>query len=164
MLYREKGRISRQYFDLSLVEEKEFHSSLNMKDQPGRLITAAFKFIRFKDIRMVDFSNTQFHDENMRMLANYLRSNSNLRSVYLDNNIFTDDGIKRITEELKDNTKLAHLSIKSCENVNDTGLHLLKEVISTQNTVLFQIDMDTETYNEELAHTIMNESALNRDI
>ena len=55
-----------------------------MKDQPNRLIAAAFKFIRFKDIRLVDFSNTGFHDESMRMLAGYLKLNPNLRSIYLD--------------------------------------------------------------------------------
>ena len=33
-----------------------------------------------------------------------------------------------------------------------------------QNTVLFQVDVDTETFDEDLAKTIMAESALNRDI
>ena len=163
-LYKHKGRIGKGMFDLSLVESKDNHSSLNMKDQPNRLIGPAFKFIKFKDIRLVDFSNTSFHDQNMLALAIYLRSNPNLRSLYLDNNIFTDDGMKQITEELKVNTKLAHLSIRSCQHVSDIGLNLLKDVISINNTVLFHIDLDTETFNEELAYTIMNESSLNRDI
>ena len=115
--------MSKNLFDLSLVEEdKGNHSILNLKDKPNRLIPAAFKFIRLKDIRMVDFSNTGFHDENMRMLAGYLKDNPNLRSVYLDSNIFTDDGLRRVTEQLRHNTKLAHLSIRACVNVNDLGL------------------------------------------
>ena len=113
---------------------------------------------------MVDFSNTKFHDENMRTLASYLATETNLKSIYLDQNAFTDDGIKRITEELKINTSLAHLSMKNCTNVSEVGLNMLKDVISLQNTVLFQIDLDTETFDEELANTIMHESSLNRDI
>ena len=101
-----------------------------MKDQPNKLIGAAFKLIRYKDIRMVDFSNTKFHDENMRTLASYLASGTSIRSVYLDQNAFTDDGIKRITEELKVNTTLAHLSMKNCTNVSEVGLNWLKDVIS----------------------------------
>ena len=149
---------------MNLVEDKENHSFLNMKDQPNRLIAAAFKLIRYKDVRMVDFTNTKFHDENMRTLASYLAVETNLRSIYLDQNAFTDDGIKRICEELKHNTKIAHLSMKACTNVSEVGLNFLKDVISYQNTVLFQIDLDTETFNEELAKTIMLESSLNRDI
>jgi hypothetical protein len=56
------------------------------------------------------------------MLSQYLRSNPNLRSIILDKNLFTDDGIFKLTSELKTNTKLAHLSIKGCTNVTDLGL------------------------------------------
>jgi hypothetical protein len=58
----------------------------------------------------------------MHMLSQYLRSNPNLRSIILDKNLFTDDGIFKLTSELKTNTKLAHLSIKGCTNVTDLGL------------------------------------------
>ena len=71
---------------------------------------------------MVDFSNIGFHDDVIRMLAGYLRTNPNIRSIKLDNNLFTDDGLIKLTEELKYNTKLAHLSIKGCSNVSDAGL------------------------------------------
>ena len=63
---------------------------------------------------MVDFSNTGFHDENMRQLASYLQKNPNLRSIYMDDNIFTDDGMKSICKELAVNTKLAHISLMGC--------------------------------------------------
>ena len=52
-------------FDLSMVEKAEKHSFLNMRDQPNRLITAALKLIKYNDVRMVDFTNTKFHDDNM---------------------------------------------------------------------------------------------------
>ena len=83
-LFKTKHRVSKNQFNLSLVEDKENHSFLNMRDQPNRLIAAAFKLIKYKDVRMVDFSNTKFHDENMRTLASYLASETNLRSIYLD--------------------------------------------------------------------------------
>ena len=100
----------------------------------------------------------------MRMLSLYLRTNPNLRSITLDNNMFTDEGLVKLTTELKKNTKLAHLSIKGCTNITDTGLQQLCDVISTTNTCLFHIDLDMEQFEEELATTVLTESALNRDI
>jgi len=100
----------------------------------------------------------------MRMLSTYLRSNPNLRSIVLDKNMFTDDGIFKLTNELKTNTKLAHLSIKGCTNVTNLGLQRLCDVISTTNTCLFQIDLDVDQFDKELAMTVITESGLNRAI
>ena len=58
----------------------------------------------------------------MRMLSTYLRSDPNLRSIVLDKNTFTDEGLIKLTRELQVNTKLAHLSIKGCTNITDNGL------------------------------------------
>ncbi len=98
------------------------------------------------------------------MLSLYLRADPNLRSITLDNNMFTDDGLMKIVKELEKNTKLAHLSIKGCTNVTDNGLQKLCDVISTTNTCLFQVDLDIEHFNQDLALTVVTESALNRDI
>ena len=49
------------------------------------------------------------------MLTNYLSFNPNLRSIKLDNNKFTDFGLRSLTEKIKFNTKLVHLSIKGCK-------------------------------------------------
>lgn len=70
----------------------------------------------------------------------------------------------KIVKELEKNTKLAHLSIKGCTNVTDSGLQKLCDVISTTNTCLFQVDLDIEHFNQDLALTVVTESALNRDI
>ena len=48
--------------------------------------------------------------------------------------------------------------------MSDVGLQRLCDVISTTNTCLFQVDLDIEQFNTELAETVINESALNRDI
>ena len=115
-LYIPIFRAGRQTFNLSLVEEnKEFHSRLNLKDQPFRLLKAAFKLIRIYDIRSVDFTNAGIEDDTLRILSTYLRSNPNLRSVVLDKNMFTDTALTKLTSELNTNTKLAHLSIRGCK-------------------------------------------------
>ena len=139
--------LSKHMFNLHLVEPPENHSFLDLKNKPPKLIKAAFKFIRNYDIRMVDFTNVGFHDDGIRMLAGYLRTNPNIRSIKLDNNQFTDDGLVKLTEELKYNTKLAHLSIKGCTSVSDTGLKELNEVITSINTVLFQVDLDVSQFD-----------------
>ena len=128
------------------------------------MIKAAFKLIRNYDIRSVDFTGSGIHDDSLRMLSLYLRSNPNLRSVVLDKNLFTDDGLMKLTTELNKNTKLAHLSIKGCTNVTNNGLQKLCDVISTTNTCLFQVDLDVDQFEKELATEVITESALNRDI
>ena len=78
--------------------------------------------------------------------------------------MFTDDGLLRLTTELDKNTKLAHLSIRGCTAITDLGLQKLCDVISTTNTCLFQVDLDVDQFDKELALTVITESALNRDI
>lgn len=115
------------------------------------LVKPAFKFIRYFDIRSVDFTSVGIHDEHCNILAAYLRRNPNLRSIVLDNNPFTDDGFQSLTRELQTNTKVAHLSIKGCPNITDDGLRKLYDVICSVNTVLFQIDLDLVNFDQELA-------------
>jgi Ran GTPase-activating protein (RanGAP) involved in mRNA processing and transport len=164
-LYQRQARPGKNMFNLALVEDNpEFHSLLNLREQPSRLIKAAFKLIRNYDIRSIDFTEAGMQDDSMRMLSSYLRSDPNLRSIVLDKNLFTDEGFHRLTNELKKNTKLAHLSIKGCTNITNLGLQRLCDVISTTNTCLFQIDLDVEQFEKELALTVITESGLNRAI
>ena len=162
--YQRQAHLSKHMFKLSLVEPREHHSFLDLKGKPARLMKAAFKFIQKNDIRMVDFSNIGFHDDCIQMLAGYLSCNPNLRSVKLDNNLFTDAGIRSLTEKLRFNTRLVHLSIKGCEGVTDEGLRELYDIITSINTVLFQIDLDVNQFDAELAKNTVIESRLNRDI
>ena len=143
-LYTEKLRPNQYKFDLSQIEEPENTSFLNLSNKSSKLIHSAFKLIRNYDIRSVDFTNVQMHDDNIRLLASYLRTNPNLRSVTLDENPFTDEGLRMITQELKTNTKLSHLSIFGCPNITDDGMSELCEVIRQINTCLFQVDVDVE--------------------
>lgn len=104
------------------------------------------------------------HDELLSLLAAYLRRSPNLKSVVLNNNPFSDDSFIRLAAELKRNNKLAHLSIKGCSGLTDESLTKLYEVISTVNTVLFQIDLDPDHFDRDLAAKCIQESSLNRDI
>jgi len=122
-LYSARVRPGKNGFDLSLVEDNpENHSLLNLREQSPRLIKAAFKLIRNYDIRSVDFTDAGIHDDALRMLSSYLRSDPNLRSIILDKNLFSDEGLFRLTTELHKNTKLAHLSIKGCTSITNVGL------------------------------------------
>ena len=122
-LYQPSFKSAKDKFNLELVEaDPANHSRLNLKDQPPRLLKAAFKLIRNYNIRSVDFTSAGIHDDSMRMLSLYLRTNPNLRSITLDDNMMTDEGLVKLTNELKKNTKLAHLSIKGCSNLTDAGL------------------------------------------
>jgi hypothetical protein len=121
--YTPIANISRGMFNLRLVEKEENLSRLDLKDQPLKIFHPAFKLLRFGDIRSVDFTNLGLQDDHMLLLCEYLRKNPNLKSVVLNNNLFTDDGLTRIANELRcNNNKLAHLSIKGCVNITDEGL------------------------------------------
>ena len=122
-LYQPTYKPRKEEFNLALVESSnENRSRLNLHEQPPRLLKAAFKLIRNYDIRAVDFTSAGIHDDSMRMLSLYLRNDPNLRSIVLDKNMFTDDGLQKLTKELERNTKLAHLSIKGCTNLTNQGL------------------------------------------
>jgi len=86
------------------------------------LFKPALKFIKYHDIRAVNFTGIGLHDDNLRMLASYLKRNPNLRSLVLDSNPFSDEGLLKIVEVLKRNSKLTHLSIKKCENVTNDSV------------------------------------------
>ena len=135
--YSPIAKIGKGMFNLRLVEQEQFMSRLDLKDQNNSLVKPAFKFLKYFDIRSVDFTNVGIHDEHCNLLAAYLRRNPNLRSIVLDNNPFTDDGLYSLVKELQTNTKVAHLSIKGCINITDDGLRRLYEVICRVNTVLF---------------------------
>ena len=73
----------------------------------------------------------------MQLISDYLVKSPNLRSLVIDNNEISDDGMSRLATSLKKNTKLAHLSFKGCNQVTDEGLQSLCDVVGQENTVLF---------------------------
>ena len=87
-----------------------------------------------------------------------------MRSLMLDRNEISDDGLTRLAEALKKNNKLAHISFKGCSMITDEGLQMLLDVISSENTVLFNIQFDNEAFDPDLASKVIQESSLNRAI
>lgn len=122
-------KINKGSFDLSLVETKDNMTKLELSNKPIRLFKPAFKLVKLHDIRSVDFTGMGVQDDHMNILASYLRTNPCLRSIVLNNNPFSDDGLAQIAKELKTNTKLAHLSFRGCPNITDEGLKQLCDVI-----------------------------------
>ena len=120
--------------------------------------------MHFHEVRAVDFSNIGFDDEHMDQLCNYLEKNPALYSVTLDRNVFTDAGVKKLAKVLKNNTVLAHLSIKGCKNVTDEGLRDLLEVITYHNMILFEIHLDGAQFDESLSKELVGSASLNRAV
>ena len=113
-MYQPTYKPRKEEFNLALVESSsENRSRLNLHEQPPRLLKAAFKLIRNYDIRAVDFTAAGIHDDSMRMLSLYLRNDPNLRSIVLDKNMFTDDGLQKLTKELERNTSAAIANVAS---------------------------------------------------
>jgi Ran GTPase-activating protein (RanGAP) involved in mRNA processing and transport len=100
----------------------------------------------------------------MIMLSEYLQADPELYSICLDNNPFTDDSLTVLANALRKNKKVAHLSIQNCPNITDVGLKELYDIIMDHNMVLFQLDIDIEKFDEEIAQELVRMSALNRDI
>ena len=96
-------------FNLAGLEKPELISRLDLSNKPIALFRPAFKIIKFYDIRSVDMSNLGIQDEHMMEICEYLRGNPCLRSLVLDRNPFTDDGLTRLAKTLHKNTRLAHL-------------------------------------------------------
>lgn len=94
-------------------------SALLLPGFPAELFEPALKFVKYHDIRICDFSDMVLQDTNMQFIADYLAKSPNLRSLILDGNEISDDGLARIAMSLKKNNKLAHLSIKNCELISD---------------------------------------------
>ena len=137
-------------FNFKLVDEHNT-SFLDISSKPHGYIMPSFKFMTFHDVRAIDFTKTSFSDSHMCVLADYLNNNPQLYSIVLDENPFTDQSMQTLTNALKRNTTVTHLSIRKCPNLTDRGINELLKVIADFNMILFQIDLDEGKFDEELA-------------
>jgi Ran GTPase-activating protein (RanGAP) involved in mRNA processing and transport len=138
--FEEKPKISKRMpFNFTLVDPDN-NSFLNISGKKTSYILPSFKFMNFHNVRAIDMSNTGFHDTHMIMLADYLQNtnvNSELFSICLNDNPFTDHSLKILAEALKHNKKVAHLSILKCPNITNEGLKELHGIIMDFNMVIF---------------------------
>jgi Ran GTPase-activating protein (RanGAP) involved in mRNA processing and transport len=88
-------------------------------------------------VRAIDLSSTNLQDEQIDDLCNYLDSKPPLYSITLNNNPFTDSAMTRLTDTLKKNDVVCHLSMQDCFMVTNAGLLMLLDVVNYYNMVLF---------------------------
>ena len=152
-------------FDFDLVDPN-CSSCLDIRNKPSDFIMPSFKFMNFHDVRAINFKNVGFSDAHIVMLCDYLKAEAepSLYSIVLDENPFSDLSLYQLTEALKDNSKVAHLSIKDCPNLTDEGLTHLLEIVMDNNMIIFQIDVEDFKYDHEITDRLKEYSALNYDI
>ena len=103
-------------------------------------------------------------DEDLHLLAKYVKIDPALRSLSLASNSFTDVGLNEIITSLEKNTKLNHLSIMNNDKLSDWSLKNLSATITDINMSLYEIELDMDKYTPELLESVMGQAALNRSI
>lgn len=104
-------------------------------------------------------------DNQLGILACYLKTNPNLRSLILnDNRFISDDGIVSIATALETNNKLAHLSILNCPLLSNHWLIEFINTIENFNMMLCQVDFDDLKVDNQMAQTLRMETVLNKAI
>ena len=117
-------------------------SYLDISEKDYTYIHPSFKFIKFHNVRAVNFTNTQFANEHMDVLSEYVKTNPGLYSIVLDDNPFTDSGLNELAEALKINTVVCHLAFRHCKSLSKSALGMLTTTLHEINMVLHQIDFD----------------------
>ena len=84
--FLEQAKITKKsQFNFKLVD-KDNTSILDMSNAQSCQISPSFKFMRFKDVRAINFTNTGFFDTHLSLLIDYLNDNNSLYSIVLDKN------------------------------------------------------------------------------
>ena len=78
----------------------------------NELLIPSLKFIRYKNIQVVNFTDMKLKNEQLKLIALHIATDPLLRSLTLAENPFTDLGLTDIIEAMRKNTTLNHLNIK----------------------------------------------------
>lgn len=68
------------------MSEGKNSSALFLEKTRPAMFSPALKFIKYHDVRLVDFHSMKLNDESCLMIAEYLEKNPSLRSLTLDKN------------------------------------------------------------------------------
>lgn len=71
----------------------------------------------------------QIDDNNIRIIADYIKQDPSLEFIILNKNSFTDIGMIHICEALRNNTRLLHIYIMDCQHLTDLSITELLDVI-----------------------------------
>ena len=117
------------------------------------------------NVRQVDLTNCDIVDEQLYMIAAYLQTNPDLRSLTLDeNNSISNDGIAKLAKALVFNTKLVHLSIKQCKGITNEGMIHLRDVVANENMLIYSIEFDADRIEKQIGKKIKKECTMNKQI
>jgi Ran GTPase-activating protein (RanGAP) involved in mRNA processing and transport len=139
-------------------------TQLILKDCSNELLLPALKFIRYKSIQVVDLSNMQLEDEQLRHLSIYLEENPAMRSLAIAENFFTDDGLIELIQALRKNTNLNHLNLLGCNGFTDQSLRALDDMVTEVNMSLYKIELAPEDFDSTLVDRIQHQAKMNRAI
>ena len=64
------------------------------------ILKPAIKFIKYNEITFADFTNMKINNEYLYLISSYLKTDPNLKKLYLNENIFTDEGFEGLVESL----------------------------------------------------------------
>ena len=102
------------------------------------------------DVQHVNLTNTMTDDQ-VLIFCHCLMNNSTLTELNLSNNIFTDEGAKKLAEAIKVNTTLQELNI-SMNKITDEGAKKLAEAIKV-NTTLQELNISMNKITDEGARS-----------
>ena len=132
-----KPKITRKSnFNFKQVDPENI-SLLDISRKDHSFILPSFKFVRFHQVRAVNFSATLFDNHDMEILTKFLLTNPVLYSITLDNNIIIDECITSLAHALKKNTVLCHVSFKGCNFLEQRAIEPLLETLEEINMVLY---------------------------
>ena len=145
----------RELNKLPLHRTDRDQTQLNLENMNNDLLIPALKFIRYKNIHVVNFNNMKLQNEQLTLLAPYISSNPLLRSLSIAGNRFTDAGLTDVIDAMKSNTHLNHLNLKGCEELSDWSMKALNKMVTEINMSLYAIEMDEERFNPEVMASIL---------
>lgn len=145
----------RELNKLPLHRTDRDQTQLNLENMNNELLVPALKFIRYKNIHVVNFNNMKLQNAQLTLLAPYISSNPLLRSLSLAGNGFTDLGLTAIIDAMKPNTHLNHLSLKGCLALTDWSMKALDKMVTEVNMSLYAIEMDEERFNPDVVASIL---------
>lgn len=119
-------------------------TQLSLRDCSNELLLPSLKFIRYKNIQVVDVSNMQLEDEQLRHLSIYLEENPPMRSLAIAENFFTDDGLIELIQALRKNSHLNHVNIQGCNGFTNQSLNALEDMVTEVNMSLYTIEISED--------------------
>jgi len=122
-------------------------SKLAVADQPPTILGPSLKLVKYFDIIDLELKHCKLGNEDVEVIALFLKLNPPLNSLVLDSNVFSDAGFSWVAKSLLENSNLLRLSILGCFSVQKSSLEELLNVIRDVNKNLcdFKFDVTEST-------------------